>query len=148
MENNWKDVPGFEGLYEANEMGEVKSKDRVVSHGYSGTSRRRGKVLKGYPDKDGYLKICLSKDGKQTFKAVHQVIAMTFLNHHTSGSKIQVNHINKNKADNSVENLELLTAKEHIAKDRKDWKMGEAQKKQISSSITEIWRKRKRIDGK
>ena len=138
----FRDVPGYEGLYEASSCGVVRSKDRVVKHGYSGLSKRKGKELKYSTDKDGYFVIRLSKDGEPKYKFVHQVIAMTFLNHKTSGSKIQINHKNKDKTNNSVQNLEVLTAKEHIAKDRKDWKMGEEQKLNISKKITEVWKKR------
>jgi hypothetical protein len=95
----WKDIDGFEGLYEANANGSV---------------RRKGKIeeLKGFVNKDGYVIICLSKDGKPYKLRRNRIIASTFLSN--PNSYPCVNHKDENKTNDSVDNLEWCTFKYNI----------------------------------
>lgn len=102
QEEIWKDVPSYEGLYEVSSLGNIKS-------------LRRNKIL--YPSKEhGYLKTSLRKDGKQRHFSIHQLVAMAFLGHEPCGHKVVVDHINENKLDNRIENLQIITNKENVIK--------------------------------
>lgn len=98
MEEIWKYIKGYEGLYQVSNLGRVKSlyfKDE--------------KILKGRPDKDGYILVYLYKNKKATNKKVHKLVAEAFV----PECKIQVNHKNGIKDDNRAENLEYVTAGEN-----------------------------------
>lgn len=121
MEELWKDIKGYEGLYQVSNTGKVRSLN------FNRTKRQ--KIIKPYKQKNGYMYVCLSKDGKKTLKRIHRLIAETFLI-----EKLDVNHKDGNKANNNVENLELCTRKENIK---------EAFKLKLSTSNLYNWRKNK-----
>ena len=97
----WKDIKGYEGLYQ------VSNKGRVKSLNY----RRTGKegILKGKPDKDGYLRVGLCKNKKQKPFYIHRLVAKAFLPN--PNNLPEVNHIDENKENNHVENLEWCDRK-------------------------------------
>ena len=103
MREEWRPVVGYEGLYEVSNMGRVKSLERTVwnGKGYFKTSER---ILKPGKDKGGYLQVCLCKDGKDKWCAVHRLVATAFLPN--LDNLPQVNHIDENKENNCVQNLE------------------------------------------
>ena len=111
-EEVWKDIKGYEGLYQASSLGRIRSLDR-----YKKTKGRykemqckiKGTILKQAINHDGYYEVVLSKDGKAKTMRVNRIIAETFID-----NKTQVNHINGDKLDNRVENLEWCTCKENI----------------------------------
>jgi hypothetical protein len=97
----WKDIPGYEGLYEVSNLGNVKSLN------YNNTKKE--KLLKQVLTKDGYFASNLSsKNNSRTIKN-HQLVAMAFLEHKTCGMKLIIDHINDDKLDNRVENLQIVT---------------------------------------
>ena len=118
MEEIWKDIPDYEGLYQVSNLGRVKSLKRVVyrSSGYLKTVRER--ILKAGIDGCGYLIVRLSKDGKGKTFAVHKLVAIAFLNHIPCGLKEVVDHIDNNKLNNKVENLQLTTQRHNSSKDK------------------------------
>lgn len=73
---------------------------------------RKGKKLKPATDKDGYLRITLTNNGKRKSYYVHKLVARTFLDNYDN--KLQVNHKNGIKNDNRVENLEMVTLQQNI----------------------------------
>lgn len=97
----WRPVKGYEGLYEVSNLGQVRSF-------YSGEA----KILKPYVDKDGYLCVHLHKNGKGYAKKVHRLVASAFIPN--IGDKPQVNHIDGDKTNNTVDNLEWVTSKENM----------------------------------
>ena len=111
MNNNtneeiWKDVKGYEGVYRVSSFGRVRSLDRVSSIG----RKLKGKVLKQKVTK-GYNMVSLSKDGNPKGKTVSRLVAKTFIPN--PENKPEVNHIDENKQNNHVDNLEWVTAKEN-----------------------------------
>jgi hypothetical protein len=105
QEEIWKDIPGYEGKYQVSNLGNVKSLN------YNHTKKER--VLKLGKNPGGYLMIVLCKENKKQTKTIHQLVAITFLNHIPCGPELVINHKNFNKLDNRVENLEIVTNREN-----------------------------------
>lgn len=108
MKEIYKDIPGFEGLYEASNFGNYRVKK------YQSGGKKANTILKPKTMKDGYLMFRLSKNGIQYHKNAHRIIATLFLKPPKDKNKIQINHKNGIKHDNSVCNLEWVTPKENI----------------------------------
>ena len=105
----WKDIPSFEGLYQASINGEIRSLNHIRKNG-TNEYLQTGKILKLNKNHSGYLQVRLSKNGIAKTYRVNRLIALTFIDNPLN--KETVNHINGNKLDNRVENLEWATRKE------------------------------------
>ena len=107
----WKDVIGYEGLYIVNNFGIVKSVKRTVRkiNRYKTYTNQPipEKIKYGTPDKDGYLKIGLWKDNKIKTISIHRIVANAFIPN--PYNLPQINHIDENKENNKVSNLEWCT---------------------------------------
>jgi hypothetical protein len=115
----FKDIPGYEGIYQVSNMGNVKSLSREnISNGII-RYKSKEKILTPSKDCDGYYKVDLSKDGKPKTMAVHKLVAMAFLGHIPNGHNVEVDHKNDIKNDNRLENLQLLSGAEHRRKPKK-----------------------------
>lgn len=99
-EEVWKDIPGYEGRYQASTEGRIRSLDRYVKRGTNGYWVK-GKVLSGSLDSGGYKNVSLGY--KTTKRRVHELIALTFLGPRPDG--YDVCHKNGNRSDNKIENL-------------------------------------------
>lgn len=113
----WKVIPGTDNLYFADESGEIKSADRdrpYLSHGtIAGSYKRKGKVLKQTINSHGYPCVTIKfLNGSQKVVQVHRLIARTFIPN--PDNKPQINHIDGNKKNNNVKNLEWCTASENL----------------------------------
>ena len=108
MEEIWKDIEGYEGLYEASSFGRIRSLDRVLDSKVRTPQKVKGRILKLGKDTNGYLSIRLHKDKVKTRCLVHRLIAITFCEGYVE--KYEVNHINGIKTDNNTNNLEWVTA--------------------------------------
>jgi hypothetical protein len=106
----FRDVPGYEGLYQVSNLGNVKSLARETSNG-KGFFISKEIIRKPTNDNKGYLHLLLSKDAKLKSFKVHKLVAMAFLNHTPCGMKLVIDHINDNKLDNRVENLQIVTSR-------------------------------------
>jgi len=110
----WKDVVSYEKLYQVSDLGMVRSLDRVDSRGH----KIKGKMLKPAYDGRGYLMVSLSLNGNQKSRRVHQLVAEAFLNHVPNGYKLVVDHIDNDRQNNNVENLQVITQRENLSKDK------------------------------
>ena len=104
MEEIWKDIKGYENLYQISNLGNVKSLNYRCT--------KKEKLLKLCKDSDGYLNVNLCKDGKSKTMKVHRLVAEAFLDN--PYNLPQVNHINECKTDNRVENLEFCDNRYNI----------------------------------
>ena len=105
----WKDIPGYEGLYQISNLGRVKSLKRKV---YAGRGRMRwedGGILSSYRNNgNGYKIVGLNRDNKVKNKYIHRLVAEAFIEN--SNNYKYVNHKDENKGNNNVDNLEWCTA--------------------------------------
>ena len=108
MEEIFKDIPNYEGSYQVSNLGNVKSlpHKRCFSE----------KILNPSLNIDGYLIVGLRKDNKSKTRKVHQLVAEAFLGHVPCGHAIEVDHINEDKLNNRLDNLQLLSSAEHRGK--------------------------------
>lgn len=107
-DEEWKPIKGYEGYYAASTLGRICSIDRIIV-GKTKTYVIKGKILKPKLSKKGYLEVSLTKDKKLKSFRVHRIIAETFIPNPNNYPII--NHINENKVDNNVDNLEWCTNK-------------------------------------
>lgn len=106
MTETWKYIPGYEGLYSVSDMGRIRSESRLDTVG----RRITGRIMRCGKHKDGYSQIDLRKDGKRNKVLVHKAVMSAFVGECPDGC--EVNHINEDKTDNRLENLEYIT---HLA---------------------------------
>ena len=79
MKEEWKDIKGFEGLYQVSNTGKVKSLDRTVIRKDGVIANYKECVLKGRVMRNGYLAIFLSKNGKYKSYYIHRLVAEAFI---------------------------------------------------------------------
>lgn len=106
----WKDIRDYESLYQTSNWGRIRSLDRWIDNGAGGYIQK-GRILKLRKDKYGYLKAHLYKKSCNKFFSVHRLVWEAFNGAIPEG--MQVNHINEDKTDNRLENLNLMTPKEN-----------------------------------
>ena len=105
MREIWKDIKGFEGLYQISNYGRVKSLQMYAGGKYI----RRNKILMPCNNGNGYYIVYLMKDRKRNVKYIHRLVAQAFIENPNNYSCI--NHKDENKTNNNVNNLEWCTYK-------------------------------------
>lgn len=111
-EEEWKDIPGYEGKYQASTDGRIKSLTRYSRPRVKGIYLIKEKILKPYMHKTGYLMVTVfGESGKKKNKKIHQLVAKTFIPNPKMNK--QLDHINRIRHDNRVENLRWCTHAEN-----------------------------------
>lgn len=111
MKEAWKDVDGYEGIYQVSNLGRIRTfrvKDGYVGFKLSDTP----KLMSLIPNGNGYLYVTFVKDGKRSNHYVHRTVAQAFIGKIPKGYVI--NHIDYDKTNNHVENLEIVTQKKNV----------------------------------
>ena len=108
----WRDIPGFEGDYQASVFGEIRSVNKTIIRSNGRTYKRECKILKPAPYQ-GWLKCALSFPGSKNpyTTYVHRLVAMAWIGERPDG--LTVDHIDGNKKNNAAWNLEYVTQSEN-----------------------------------
>ena len=133
QQEEFRPVPGYEGYYEVSNFGNVKS-------------LTNDKILKPCLDGRGYYKVTLSKDGKTKTIRIHILVDTAFLGHKPDGYKIVIDHIDNNKLNNNLTNLQLISQRDNSSKDKKN---GTSQYSGVTwHKNTNKWRSQITVNGK
>lgn len=113
----WKDVPGYEGIYQVSDLGRVKS---LLRKKWNGTSYHyiNEKILNTSCSTFKYDIVRMYKDKKVNTRTIHSLVAEVFLNHLSRGNKIVIDHINNNPKDNRLVNLQVVTQRFNCKKNQ------------------------------
>ena len=112
MIETWKDIRGYEGTHQASNLGKIKTKKRTVKSCYNSTQIRKSVVLaEDKTNNSGYIQVCIAVNGKKITKSVHRLVMLAFKPQ--DNEKLIVNHIDGNKHNNNLNNLEWCTHKEN-----------------------------------
>lgn len=103
----WKDIKGYEGIYQVSNMGNVKRLDCSVFVKGKGYRHLKARNTKQHLDHHGYKKVHLWKNNKDKPFFVHRLVAMAFLDN--PNNYPQINHKDENKENNEITNLEWCT---------------------------------------
>jgi len=103
MKEIWKDISGYEGLYQVSNLGRVKSLPKSWISGIGKIVSHDGMVLRPSINSDGYKMVSLSKDKKSKSHKIHRLVAETFLENNENLP--QIDHIDSDKTNNVVNNL-------------------------------------------
>lgn len=112
MNECWATIPGYEGIYEVSNFGNIYSLPRDVHHPDGRVQHRNGKMKEFTPDKDGYMIVSLSKDAKNHKVKVHRLVAMMFVDGWFDGA--EVDHIDRDRTNNRADNLRWVTHRENV----------------------------------
>lgn len=102
MKEEWRDIPGYEGYYQVSNLGRVKSFHLCGEH-----------ILKNTKSVLGYYLVNLCKEGKSKTKTIHRIVASAFI--YGYSENIEIDHIDKVKTNNNIENLRLATSAQNSA---------------------------------
>lgn len=135
QEEIWKDIPGYDGIYQISNYGRVKSLGAYFyQNGY--LRHNRAKIMSIFNNGNGYSYISLTKNGKRKNHYIHRLVASAFIGEIANG--FVVNHKDYDKSNNQVDNLEIITQSENIRysalrmkKPHKSWKISNTGEKHI-----------------
>ena len=114
MQEIWKDISGYEGLYQVSNLGRIKSLSRTIGNRYKCNIRnqKENRIIKPCKKDNQYLYVSLTKNRKRNNKYIHRLVAEAFLPR-IDGKNV-VNHKDYDVTNNAVENLEWVTQRENI----------------------------------
>lgn len=115
----WKDIKGWEGYYQVSNLGRIRSLDRNIYcksknqyTKFDNIHKFKGQIIKPNEERNGYYQVHLCKHSKKKWMKVHRLVAEAFISN--PDNLLQINHIDGNKKNNNVINLEYCTQSENI----------------------------------
>ena len=149
MSEEWRDVVGYEGLYQVSDQGRVKSLERKISHWRGGERTVKERILKPRTNRYGYLIVGLYAGGKQKMLTVHRLVCQAF--HENLDNKPQVNHLNEDKKDNRACNLEWCTRIENCNHGTRNERSAKNRSKSVGQytldgELVKIWPSAKEVE--
>ena len=142
----YKDIKGYEGLYQVSSLGNIRRLKSVVKCKADFSRIVNERVLRSSGDGGGYLGVTLSKGSICNRFKIHQLVAIAFLDHTPNGHKLVVNHKDFDKNNNSVKNLEIVTQRNNT--NRKHLKSSSKYTGVSFDKQSNKWRADIRIKGK
>ena len=139
MEEIWKDVVGYEGMYVVSSFGRVKSLPKEYKTPQKVVFLSKERFLSPCQRPNGYLAVNLYKNGKRKPSYVHRLVANAFLG---VNNEMTVNHKDENKTNNNIENLEYLTIGDNIR-----YSAGRHKKERVGTSHNSIPVNQYTLDG-
>jgi hypothetical protein len=138
----WKDVPNYEGIYQVSNYGNVKSLGRVLKNRW-GNYFKSERLITPKKNSGGYLwvKLC---NGKEDCRAVHRLVMLCFV----GDSNLIVNHIDSNKENNNLDNLEYCQHRENITHYAKTAKSTSKYMGVSWDSTRKKWSSKIKVNGK
>ena len=112
MEEIWKDIKGYEGYYQISNMGNVKSLERTVTKSNGVVQIRKERIMNKRESTDGYYIAKLNVNNHSKSIAIHRLVAQHFIPN--PDNLPEVNHIDTNRKNNRVDNLEWCTHKDNV----------------------------------
>lgn len=107
MQEIWKDIKDFEEMYQVSNLGRVRSVDRFDNMG----RLRKGNIKTIRDNGHGYFSVQMYRDNKSNVRYVHRLVAQTFLDN--PDNKPEVHHIDSDRSNNKLDNLQWVTSKEN-----------------------------------
>lgn len=107
MQETWKDIKDFEGMYQVSDLGRVRSIDRFDNMG----RLRKGEIKVARDNGHGYFAVQMYRDNKPKVGYVHRLVATAFIEN--PDNKPEVHHIDSDRSNNKLENLKWVTSKEN-----------------------------------
>ena len=132
MEEIWKDIKGFEGLYQVSNLGRVRGLDRIAVSKRGWSKKVKGEILTPSKHHYGYLQVSLTKNGKGKSVWIHSLVARAFIPN--PYNLPQVNHKDENKTNNRVENLEWCTCGYNANYGTRRERLSEIQRNDVNKS--------------
>src|SRR5574343_1884606 len=116
MKEIWKDIKGYEGLYKISNLGKVLSCEKKWKCGRNTIRTKDAGLMKISKDQRGYPLVQLYKDGKFINRRVHVLVWDTFGDSKRDGRRLNIDHIDENKENNSIQNLQVLKNRDNKIK--------------------------------
>ena len=124
----WKDIQGYEGLYQVSDLGRIRSLGRICNSKNDSKSKKKERILTQEITVFGYCRVRLFDfEGKSKHFATHRLVAKAFIGEIEG---LEINHKNEIKTDNRVENLEIVTPKQNCNYGTRNKRISETNKAQ------------------
>lgn len=121
LKEEWRDIKGFEGVYQVSSLGRIKSLAREVLTKNGKIKPIKEKILKLNDNGEGYKLITLYGEFGRRRETVHVLLAEAFLGHQKGSWDAICDHINHNPSDNRLENIQIITQRENVSRKRGDF---------------------------
>ena len=142
----WKDILDYEGLYQVSNLGRVKGLKRTIVRSNGVIYSAKEKMITIHKSTNNYSIVMLNKDGVSKTKQLHQLVASTFLKYTPCPISAVINHIDHNRTNNLLSNLEIISQRENT--NRKHLKSSSKYTGVCWDKTNKSWKSSIRINGK